>query len=152
MSWFQRCVIALASLLVIGAPATAVDPTDVSTAIRSVLVTQGEAWNRGDLPTYLASFARNEGTRHVFNDEITVGYAAIEARFQSRYPDPSNMGTISFSNLEVSVLAPDAASAFAHWAFEHGDRSFAGIFTLIFRRIDGEWIIVHDHSTAFPNE
>ena len=71
MSWFQRCAIALAPLLVIGAPATAVDQTDVSAAIRSVLVTQGEAWNRGDLPTYLTSFARNDGTRHVFNDEIT---------------------------------------------------------------------------------
>ena len=62
------------------------------------------------------------------------------------------MGAISYSDLDVSVLAPDAASAFAHWTFQHGDNTFAGVFTLIFREINGSWVIVHDHSTAFPNE
>jgi hypothetical protein len=66
--------------------------------------------------------------------------------------DPSDMGAISYSDLDVSVLAPDAASAFAHWTFQHGDNTFAGVFTLIFREINGSWVIVHDHSTAFPNE
>lgn len=152
MSAPRRCVIPLTALLVVSAAAIAEDQLDIPAAIRSVLVAQGEAWNRGDLPDYLASFARNEQTRHIFNHEITAGYSAIETRFQARYPDPSDMGKISFSDLKVSVLAPDAASAFAHWTFEHGDKTFAGVFTLIFRHLDGRWVIVHDHSTAFPSE
>ena len=152
MSCLQRSVVTLAVLLATGVPAFAQDQADVSAAIRSVLATQGKAWNRGDLQGYLASLSRDQKTRHVFNDEITVGYVAIKERFQSRYPDPSNMGTISFSDLEVTVLAPDAAAAFAHWTFEQTDRAFSGVFTLILRRVDEQWVIVHDHSTAFSNE
>ncbi len=148
-----RWTLGLIVMLAMSLPAIAEDENaDAAAAIRSVLVAQGEAWNRGDLSGYMDSFARNERTRHIFNRDITVGYSAIEARFQSRYPDPSNMGTISHSDLDVTVLAPDAAFAFAHWSFEHEGKTFAGVFTLIFRHLDGRWVIVHDHSTAFPGD
>ncbi|MCH7643901.1 MAG: nuclear transport factor 2 family protein [Myxococcales bacterium] len=154
MSSLIRFFLALIALLAtsISVAAAEGDAGNVEAAIRSVLSAQGEAWNRGDLVDYMASIARGEHTRHIFNNEITVGYTAIEARLQARYPDPSDMGAISYSDLDVSVLAPDAASAFAHWTFQHGDNTFAGVFTLIFREINGSWVIVHDHSTAFPNE
>ena len=145
--------LALTVLLAISLPASASDDNaDVVAAIRAVMAATSGAWNRGDLSGYMASFARSERTRHIFNRDITVGHSAIEARFRSRYPDPSNMGTISNSDLDITVLAPDAASAFAHWTFERDGKTFAGVFTLIFRRLDGRWVIIHDHSTAFPDE
>ncbi len=93
-------ILALTVLLAISLPASAEEnKADVAAAIRSVLVATGEAWNRGDLSGYMAGFARNERTRHIFNRDITVGHSAIEARFRARYPDPSDMGTISNSDL-----------------------------------------------------
>ena len=84
-------------------------------------------------------------TRHIFNQHVTVGHTAIEN------PDPKNMGTIAYADLDVSVLAPDAATAFATWSFEHEGTRVAGVFTLVFRLLEGKWRIVHDHSTAFPD-
>jgi uncharacterized protein (TIGR02246 family) len=153
MATFRRFSLGLVALIAVGTPGVSkANTANVEAAIRSVLTAQGEAWNRGDLSAYLSSVARDDRTRHIFNDEITVGYAAIEARFRARYPDPRKMGTISYSDLDVSVLASDAASAFAHWTFQHDGKTFAGVFTLIFRQLDGEWVIFHDHSTAFPSE
>ena len=150
LSW---STLALTALLAISLPASASDESaDVATAIRAVMAATSGAWNRGDLSGYMASFARSERTRHIFNRDITVGHSAIEARFRARYPDPSDMGTISNSDLDISVLASDAASAFARWTFERDGKTFAGVFTLIFRHIDGKWLIVHDHSTAFLPE
>ena len=153
MAVLSRSALCLMLLLAFGLPATADESeADVAAAVRSVLVAQGDAWNRGDLAGYMASFSRDEQTRHIFNREITSGYSAIEARFKARYPDPKNMGTISFSELDVAVLAPDAAFAFARWRFEYEGKTSAGIFTLIFRDLNGRWVIVHDHSTAFSFE
>ena len=152
MAGSLRLLVALGTLFATGASASAEEESDISGAVRAVLVAQGEAWNRGDLSGYMAAFARDTRTRHVFNGEVTTGYTAIEARFRTRYPDPRNMGTISFSDLTVSVLAPDTAYAFAHWTFQDGPKMFTGVFTLIFRLIDREWVIVHDHSTALSGE
>ena len=153
MAALGRWTLSLIALLAITLPASAEDDkADVAAAVRSVMAATREAWNRGDLAGYMAGFARSERTRHIFNRDVTVSHSAIEARFRSRYPDPSSMGTISNSDLDISVLAPDAASAFAHWTFERDGKTFAGVFTLIFRRLDGRWVIVHDHSTAFAGE
>ena len=119
-------------------------------AIRHVLSVSRDAWNRGDLTGYMKSYWRDERVRHVFNDDITIGYSAIEERYRSRYPDPNNMGAISGSELDVQILGPEAASAFGRWRFEHGEVVLNGVVTLVFRKIDDTWVIVHDHSTAFP--
>ncbi len=119
-------------------------------AIRHLLSGSRDAWNRGDLTGYMKTYWRDERVRHVFNDDITIGYSASEERYRTRYPDPNNMGAISGSELDIQILGPEAASAFGRWRFEHGEVVFNGVVTLVFRKIDDTWVIVHDHSTAFP--
>ena len=109
-----------------------------------------EAWNRGDLATYMNSYWRDEHTRHIFNEDITVGYSAIEERYQSRYPDSTKMGTIHGLDLNVQIMGPAAAVAFGRWRFERGDIEMEGVVTLVLRKTNDKWVIVHDHSTAYP--
>ena len=60
------------------------------------------------------------------------------------------MGTLSFSELEISVFAPDAAAAFGRWRLRTAAGSEpSGLFTLLWRReADGKWRIVADHTSA----
>ncbi len=126
------------------------DAAKAEQAIRHVLSEGQAAWNRGDITAYMKSHWRDERTVHVFNDDMTIGYSAIEGRYRARYPDPKNMGTISGPEPDVQILGPAAAIAFGRWSFEHGQVRMNGVVTLVFRKIDGAWLIVHDHSTALP--
>jgi ketosteroid isomerase-like protein len=58
------------------------------------------------------------------------------------------MGTLSFSNIEVTMLSPDAAVVLGLWRLERANDEPHGRFTLIFKRLPEGWRIVHDHTSA----
>ena len=58
------------------------------------------------------------------------------------------MGELTFSNIEVSTLAPNSALAFGGWHLKRGGETFSGLFTLIFRKTPEGWRIVHDHTSS----
>ncbi len=119
-------------------------------AIRNVLSESSNAWNRGDLDGYMKSFWKDERLRHFFNDDITIGYSAMKERFEARYPDPNNMGTISGSQFDIQIFGPVTAIASGRWSYTHEEVVLKGVVTLVFQKIDDTWLIVHDHSTALP--
>ena len=59
-------------------------------------------------------------------------------------------GTLTFSDLTVEPLAPDAALARGRWKVEWENRSAGGLFTLLLRKYPDGWRIVHDHTSAAP--
>jgi hypothetical protein len=58
------------------------------------------------------------------------------------------MGRLRFDAVEVVLLGEDAALARGAWRLVTSDgKEPHGLFTLILRRIDGAWRIVHDHTS-----
>ena len=58
------------------------------------------------------------------------------------------MGTLTFSDLEITPLGRDAAIALGRWKLKRSKDEPHGRFTLIFRRRAEGWRIVHDHTSA----
>jgi ketosteroid isomerase-like protein len=58
------------------------------------------------------------------------------------------MGTLSFSEIEVTMLSPDSAVVLGGWRLKRGNDEPHGRFTLIFKRLPEGWRIVHDHTSA----
>jgi ketosteroid isomerase-like protein len=58
------------------------------------------------------------------------------------------MGTLSFSDLQVESLGDSYALADGRWQLKRANDSPHGRFTLLFRRNDGNWRIVHDTTTS----
>jgi ketosteroid isomerase-like protein len=58
------------------------------------------------------------------------------------------MGVLTFSDLEVNVLAEDAAVVFGKWELERRGEDPWGLFTLLFKKTDDGWRIVHDHTSS----
>ena len=58
------------------------------------------------------------------------------------------MGTLTFLELEITLLSPDAAVVLGHWSLKRGKDRPHGRFTLIFKRLPEGWRIVHDHTSA----
>ena len=115
---------------------------------RSVLSAQQEAWNRGDIDRFMNGYARSASTVFVSEDTIRRGWETVRERYRKKYSDRPKMGTLTFSDLEISLLSPDAAVALGRWSLKRANDQPHGRFTLIFKRLPEGWRIVHDHTSA----
>jgi uncharacterized protein (TIGR02246 family) len=118
--------------------------------IRAVLTHSEEAWNRGDLAAFAAYYDDSPETTFVGKDVVRGGMQAILARYRRAYPTREAMGTLSFSHIEVRMLAPDAALVTGEFHLERtaaGGGNAAGHYTLILRKRPAGWRIIHDHTS-----
>src|SRR4051812_6233352 len=88
---------------------------NAATEIQTVLKMQQEAWNRGDIDAFMNGYWRSEETVFVSGDEVTRGWQKVLDRYQKKYSDRAKMGTLTFSNLEITPLSNDAAVALGGW-------------------------------------
>lgn len=128
--------------------ATATDPTADITAL---LTAQTDAWNRGDIDTFMATYAHTDALRFASADHVTYGWQATRDRYHERYPDRAAMGHLTFSDLDVTRLADDAAIVFGRWQLTRTADAPHGLFTLTVRKTPDGWRIFQDHtSSALP--
>ncbi len=83
--------------------------------IQSVLTAQQDAWNRGDIDAFMNGYARSASTVFVSQDEVSRGWETVRDRYRVKYSDRTKMGTLSFSEIEVTTLSPDAAVVLGRW-------------------------------------
>ena len=116
--------------------------------IQSVLSAQQDAWNRGDIDAFMNGYARSASTVFVSQDEVSRGWETVRDRYRVKYSDRTKMGTLSFSDIEATMLSPDAAVVLGRWRLQRTNDEPHGRFTLIFKRLPEGWRIVHDHTSA----
>jgi beta-aspartyl-peptidase (threonine type) len=117
-------------------------------AIQSVMAAQQNAWNRGDIESFMAGYDQAETTTFVSGDELTRGWQTVLERYKQRYKSKEDMGTLSFTDLDVKALGPDLAIVDGRWKLTRAGDAPHGRFTLFFRRIGDNWRIVHDTTTS----
>jgi ketosteroid isomerase-like protein len=118
--------------------------------IQSVLAAQQDAWNRGEIDAFMNGYARSASTVFVSADEVSRGWETVRDRYRVKYSNRAKMGTLSFSDVEVTMLSPDEAVVLGRWRLKRGNDEPHGRFTLIFKRLPEGWRIVHDHTSAAP--
>ena len=125
------------------------DPAASRRAIVQVLTTQTAAWNRGDIPGFMQGYWQSDSLVFIGRKGPTYGWQPTLANYQKNYPDAAAMGQLDFSDLRVTLLAPDAAQVVGHW---HLGRPVAGdvqgYFLLVLRQISGRWLVVADHTNS----
>ncbi len=140
---------ALLLLLLLAGCAAAPPAADGEAAqIRAVLAGQAAAWNRGDIDGFMQGYWNSEQLRFASGDSVTYGWAAAQQRYHAHYPDRAAMGVLEFSDLDVELLAPDAAIVFGRWTLQREHDRPHGLFTLVLRKTGDGWKISRDHTSA----
>jgi ketosteroid isomerase-like protein len=121
---------------------------DLQAEIRKVLTDQQEAWNRGDLDGFLAGYWQSEQTAFAGTQGIVRGWQGLRERYRKGYPDRRAMGTLDFSELEITPLCADAALVLGHWHLEREAGPVGGVFSLVLRKLPEGWRIVADHTSS----
>lgn len=117
--------------------------------ITSMLNQAAADWTLNNLDGFMKSYKNTPDLRFAHPKGITLGYDTVK----DRYAKSITRSDLTFSDLDVTVLAPDAAVAFGRFNNFGKDGSYAtGLFTIVLRKIDGQWKIVHDHSSDLPED
>jgi ketosteroid isomerase-like protein len=117
-------------------------------AIRDVMAKQQFAWNQGDIPTFMSYYWQSDSLMFIGKNGVTKGFEATKARYLQTYETREKMGTLTFQIKEIQELGLNVAWVLGKWDLARpnvGD--IGGYFTLIFRRINGRWVICSDHTS-----
>lgn len=131
-------------------PADAGDPRQV--LITTLLAEQVTAWNRGDIEAFMKPYWNSEQLTFSSGGTTTRGFQATLERYKHRYPTVADMGVLEFTELEFLSLGSDSMQLLGTWRLSRtSGATVGGRFTLILRRFDEGWKIVHDHTSVLPS-
>ena len=115
--------------------------------VRKVLSTQNAAWNRGDVDAFMIGYWENDSLMFVGSSGITYGYKNTLANYKKRYPDTAAMGKLTFNLIQVKRLSSEYYHVTGKWHLQRSIGDVGGHFTLLFRKLNGRWVIISDHSS-----
>jgi ketosteroid isomerase-like protein len=145
-------VLAVAAVAMLGAAAGCASVTVQSrspaepVAVATALLAHGAAsWNAGDLDGFMADYA--DSATFVTSQGLVHGRPAIQARYAPRFRPGAVRDSLWFRDI-AARWEGDGIQAVAWWHLSRGDSLVArGPTSLLLRRVDGHWRIVHDHSS-----
>lgn len=123
-------------------------------AIRAAMAAQVAAWNKGDVATFMHGYENSPDTTFV-GSTVNKGYEPILKRYETNYTNPAQMGTLTFSNLQVRLLpgscgAVEYAAVTGNFHLERTQKGAAtkdnGNFSLVWHKGPDGWKIVLDHT------
>jgi len=122
--------------------------TEALSEISSMMQKSARDWTRGDLDAFMDSYEAGNTTTFVTPQGVVHGRDAIRDRYAPRFVPGARHDALSFENIEVDLVAPDVANVIAFYRLTRGDSTTArGPTSLVMRRHDGRWRILHDHSS-----
>ncbi len=116
-------------------------------AILKVLADQQIAWNNGDIDTFMKGYWHSDSLVFVGKTAPVYGWQSTLDRYKKSYPGKVAMGTLKFTFLKVEQLDSTNAFVLGAWNLQREKDAPGGYFTLWFKKIDGEWKIVCDHTS-----
>jgi beta-aspartyl-peptidase (threonine type) len=115
--------------------------------LESIFRAQQDAWNHGDIDAFMEHYWKSDDLTFSSDGKTTRGWRATLDRYRERYPTREKMGRVTLSGFEITPLGDSAALVLGQWKLDRASEPIAGNFTLVLRKIDGRWLIVHDHTS-----
>jgi ketosteroid isomerase-like protein len=120
---------------------------DERAEIEAVLSKQAAAWNRGDIGSFMEHYWKSDELTFSSGGQTTRGWTSTKERYEQRYLTREQMGQLRFTQLEITTLGDSAALVLGRWQLIREQSPVGGNFTLVLRRIDSNWVIIHDHTS-----
>lgn len=121
--------------------------TKAEQAIQKVMADQAGEWNRGSIDGFMKGYWNNDSLVFVGQSGLTYGYAQTLSNYKKHYDTPEKMGKLFFTLLSIKQLSTDYCFVLGKWLVKRQAGDIGGTYSLLFRKIDGHWLIVVDHTS-----
>lgn len=115
--------------------------------ILDILDRQTQDWNKGDIDSFMKGYWENDSLMFIGKSGVTYGYQNTLNNYKKNYKGPDQMGKLTFNILQVKRISEDCYFVVGKWYLKRNAGDVGGHYTLVFRKINGQWVIVSDHSS-----
>ncbi len=116
-------------------------------SILRVLEEQRQAWNKGDLEEFMQAYIQSDSLVFIGKNGPKYGWKTTLDNYRKGYPDKAAMGFLTFDIKDVKLISPDHAFVLGGWHLKREKDEPKGSFTLLVKKILGQWKIIADHSS-----
>jgi len=137
----------LLSFIIISGISSACGSTSPEDEIMDRLAIQTECWNTGDIDCFMIGYWESDSLMFIGETKLIYGYAKILQRYYDKYPDEESMGNLRFNIQHIIKLSEDVYFVVGQYHLKRTIGDKQGSFTLLWRKINGNWVIVADHTS-----
>lgn len=116
-------------------------------AIRDLMQEQIATWNSGNIDAFMETYWKSDSLLFVGSKGPTYGWKNTLNNYKKNYPDTAAMGKLTFDILSIKPLSLEYSFVLGNWHLARSIGNAGGTFTLLFKKIEGKWLIVADHSS-----
>lgn len=127
--------------------ACAYDGSNEKQKIKNIMIQQEEAWNRGDIETYMKGYWNNDSLLFFGGSGLTYGFQRVLDNYKRAYPSKKKMGILNFRIHHLDLLNEQNAHVVGEWKLSRTEDTLSGYFSLLWAKKSGEWKIIRDHSS-----
>ncbi len=123
-----------------------VSERDAVAAIKQVLKAQELAWSENNLEGFMQGYLESDSIPYFGRSGITYGWQKMLDRYNSGYPTTAERGILKFNIVNISQISDDAYWVMGEYHLTREVGYANGTFMIVFKKVNGEWKIVGDHS------
>jgi len=116
-------------------------------AIINLLNKQANEWNKGNIDEFMKGYWNNDSLMFIGKAGVTYGYLNTLNNYKKNYTNSDQMGNLTFEFLQVKKISSEYYWVLGKWFLKRSVGDVGGHYTLLFRKINGKWLIVADHSS-----
>lgn len=116
--------------------------------------TQEESWNKGDVRGFMEYYWKSDSLKFIGSKGITYGWQKTLDNYIKGYPTKEAMGILTFTILEATQLSETNIYVIGKWELKKdtsassvSNKPSGGHFTLLWKKINNQWVIVADHTS-----
>ena len=140
---FKALLIILLSAIVVEQSSDQNTLTSMPAEISEIMQNQQNAWNSGDIEGFMIGYWDSEELLFI-GSSVNKGYETTLSNYKKSYPTREDMGSLEFTNLIWVPVSYDAGLLIGEWNLIGINN---GVYSLLWKKLDGEWLIIADHSS-----
>ena len=118
-----------------------------SLKILNILEKQKIAWNDNDINKFMQGYLKSDKLVFSGSNGPVFGWNFVKDRYLKTYSTDELMGNLSFEINDLFALSKKVAILLGKFNLQRENEKLSGYFTLIFKKINGNWYIVSDHTS-----
>lgn len=133
-------------LIIISINSFSQDKNSTKHEVEIIMKQQEQAWNNADISGFMKHYWHSDSLKFIGSKGITYGWQKTYDNYLKSYPTKEAMGILAFTINEVAQLSATSIYVIGQWQLTK-EKPAGGYFTLLWKKINGQWVIVADHTS-----
>lgn len=107
---------------------------------------QATCWSNGDIEGFMDGYWKSDSLRFLGRRGLTKGWQTSLDNYKASYPNKQAMGKLVFKQISFEPLTDYQVFVVGRWSLEREKDTLSGYYSLLWKKIDGQWKVVFDHT------